>query len=76
MAKDKVIKFRVDKNLYGVIKDFAKEKGFTNISELMRELVVMHFMGILLGYFKEKTVGEIKSEFLEKYKYLNRESKN
>lgn len=71
MAKEKIIKFRVEPELYEVIRKFGEEKGFRNISELMRQLIIMHFMGILLGYFKNKTVSQIESEFFQKYKLLN-----
>ena len=68
MAKEKIIKFRVEPELYEVIRKFGEEKGFRNISELMRQLIIMHFMGILLGYFKNKTVAQIETEFFQKYK--------
>jgi len=71
MAKEKIIKFRVEPELYEVIRKFGEEKGFRNISELMRQLIIMHFMGILLGYFKNKTVSQIESEFFQKYTLLN-----
>ena len=71
MPKEKIIKFRVEPELYDVIRKFGEEKGFKNISELMRQLIIMHFMGILLGYFKNKTVSQIETEFFQKYKPLS-----
>lgn len=70
MAKEKQIVFRLDSKLYNVISSFAKEKGYVHISELMREIVIFHFMGIMLGYFQGKNIDSMMGEFLVKYKNL------
>jgi hypothetical protein len=76
MIKEKIINFRIDDQLYAVIKGFAKEKGITNISELIREIIIMHFSGLMLGYFQGKGVEEMTDEFLKKYKALPLEDKD
>jgi hypothetical protein len=70
MAKERQIVFRLDDKLYNVIKDFAAEKGYINISELLREIVIFHFMGVMLGYFKGKSIDTMMGEFVVKYKNL------
>jgi hypothetical protein len=70
MNKEKSINFRVDAQLYNVISSFATEKGYKNISELLREIVIMHFMGLMLGYFQNKKIDDMMTDFLEKYKNL------
>jgi hypothetical protein len=76
MNKEKIINFRIDDQLYAVIKGFAKEKGITNISELVREIIIMHFSGLMLGYFQGKGVEEMTDEFLKKYKALPLENEH
>jgi len=67
MVKSRMIKFRVDEGLYESICAFASDKGITNISELMRMIIIMHFMGIMLGHFPDKSMPEMMNEFLKKY---------
>jgi hypothetical protein len=67
MVKSRMIKFRVDEGLYESICAFASDKGITNISELMRMIIIMHFMGIMLGHFPDKPINEMMDEFLKKY---------
>jgi hypothetical protein len=68
MSKTKIIKFRVEVPLFNTVKKFALEKGYATVSELMREVTTMHFMGIMLGTFKHEDFGKLMQEFLEKYK--------
>jgi hypothetical protein len=76
MNKEKIINFRIDDQLYAVIRGFAKEKGITNISELIREIIIMHFSGMMLGYFQGKDINDITDEFLKKWKTLALEHEN
>jgi hypothetical protein len=76
MTKEKQIIFRLDSQLYNVINGFAAEKGYKNISELMREIIIMHFMGVMLGYFQNKKIDEMMGDFLTKYKDLIKEYEN
>lgn len=76
MNKEKIINFRIDNQLYQVIRGFAKEKGITNISELIREIIIMHFSGLMLGYFQGKEINEITDEFLKKYKESSLENEH
>jgi hypothetical protein len=76
MYKERIINFRIDDQLYAVIKGFAKEKGITNISELIREIIIMHFSGLMLGYFQGKGVEEMTDEFLKKWKDSTLENKD
>jgi hypothetical protein len=33
----------------------------------MRMIIIMHFMGIMLGHFPDKPINEMMDEFLKKY---------
>jgi hypothetical protein len=76
MNKEKTIQFRIDNQLFTVIQAFAKEKGYENISELMRELIIMHFMGLMLGYFQNKNLDNMTVEILDKFKNLQEKNVN
>lgn len=71
--REKTLKFRVDCEFYNIIKQFANENGFNNMSEFLRSIIVMHMMGVFLGYFGNKSESEIMNEFLKKY--LNSKNK-
>jgi hypothetical protein len=75
-TKERTITFRVDDRLYCAIQAFAKKYGYANISELLREVIVMHFMGFLLGHF-EWDFDKLREEYLTKNKDVNEnEGKN
>lgn len=70
MKKEKTVIFRLETQLYNAISSFAKEKGYSNLSDLMREIVIFHFMGIMLGYFQGKDIDTMMDEFIVKYRNL------
>lgn len=67
MEKEEKIVFRIDKPLKMLMTDYMKKMGIDNISEFMRNIIIMHLMGTMLGYFRNKSKEEIVDEFLKKY---------
>jgi Arc/MetJ-type ribon-helix-helix transcriptional regulator len=60
--------FRLDKHLCDTIRIFAKKNGYENTSELIRQIVVFHFMSITLGYSEEMSKDEAENEIKRKLK--------
>jgi hypothetical protein len=67
MEKEEKIIFRVDKPLKMLMTDYMKKMGIENISEFMRNIIIMHLMGTMLGYFRNMSKEQIMNEFLKKY---------
>jgi len=66
MIKTRRIVFRVDEHLYNAITLFAKEKNML-ISDVCRDILVMHFMSVMLGYTIPKTFEDMQKEVMEKF---------
>jgi len=73
---EKSITFRIDEHLDNTITLYAKEKGYKHKSDLIRDLLTMHFMNVLLGYLPDmKTYDDMQKEFTKKTKELKKRVK-
>jgi hypothetical protein len=73
---EKSITFRIDEHLDKTITLYAKEKGYKHKSDLIRDLLTMHFMNVLLGYLPDmKTYDDMQKEFMAKTKEIKKRIK-
>ncbi len=63
--KSKVVHLRMDERLYKFVKDVARKNNKT-ISEFIRDIVIYFNMGSMVGELN-KTFGELREEFINKY---------
>ena len=59
---EKIVKFRVDAHLYNAMVEFAHAHGYNNLSQLIRGVLIMNFMGIMLGQKKSLTREQLHKE--------------
>jgi conjugal transfer/entry exclusion protein len=64
---EKTIIFRVDEHLDKTITLFAQEKGYKYKSDLIRDILTLHFMSIMLGYLPTMTFEDMQKEFMQKF---------
>jgi hypothetical protein len=64
---EKTIIFRVDEHLDKTITLFAQEKGYKHKSDLIRDILTMHFMSLMLGYLPSMTFEDMQKEFMQKF---------
>jgi conjugal transfer/entry exclusion protein len=64
---EKTIIFRVDEHLDRTIALFAQEKGYKYKSDLIRDILTLHFMSLMLGYLPSQSFEDMQKEFLQKF---------
>lgn len=66
-VKSKNINVRVDKALYDFVTDMARNIGLER-SELVRRILEYHFITMFLGKQPKESLGQMRKEFIKKYK--------
>lgn len=65
---EKSILFRCEENMYNTMVSYAHSHGFKSVAQLVRGILLMHFMSIMLGEKKALTRKQLIAEIESQYK--------
>jgi len=69
----RVIKFRVEREIYDFLKDFA-DSNKMSLSEVMRSIIIYHLMFIAVN--NPIPMSKLREMFMKKYSSKDEDSKN